>query len=124
MELNIFFRSVVDSDNAPIVICGLDHTIVYMNPEAVRRYAKRGGSALIGKSLLDCHNVDSCGKIEKVLEWFGSSENNNKVFTFHNEKENKDVYMVALRDPEQKLIGYYEKHESRTPDISKKYNIT
>lgn len=26
-------------------------------------------------------------------------------------KENKDVYIVALRDESKTLIGYYEKHE-------------
>lgn len=31
----------------------------------------------------------------------------------HNDKENKDVYTVALRDDDGKLIGYYEKHEYR-----------
>lgn len=36
----------------------------------------------------------------------------NLIYTFHKEKQNKDVYMVALRDRE-KLIGYYEKHEYR-----------
>ena len=32
------FRAVIDSDGEPVVICTLDHTIVYMNPTAVRRY--------------------------------------------------------------------------------------
>lgn len=29
------------------------------------------------------------------------------------DKENKDVYMVALHDDTGVLIGYYEKHEYR-----------
>ena len=33
--------------------------------------------------------------------------------TIRNDKENKDVYMVALRDDDGTLIGYYEKHEYR-----------
>ena len=40
----------------------------------------------------------------------------------HNEKQNKDVYMVALRD-ESKLIGYYEKHEYRNSETMKPYNL-
>ena len=51
--------------------------------------------------------------IDKVLAWFKASEDNNIMYTFHNEKENKDVYMVALRDDDKTLIGYYEKHEYR-----------
>ena len=35
------------------------------------------------------------------------------MYTYRNDKENKDVYMVALRDGDGTLIGYYEKHEYR-----------
>lgn len=116
-------KSVIDSDEAAVVICDLDHTVVYMNPAAVKRYAKRGGAALIGLSLLACHNADSNKKINRVLEWFRKSEKNNKVFTYHNAAENKDVYMIALRDDTGKLIGYYEKHEYRTPESMKLYDF-
>ena len=37
---NNFFKSVIDADDAPVVICDLEHTIVYMNPTAVKRYEK------------------------------------------------------------------------------------
>jgi hypothetical protein len=116
MKISALFKSIVDSDIAPIVICETDHQIVYMNPAAVERYAKRGGASLIGKSLLDCHNDESNKKIKSIVEWFGESDENNRVFTFHNPKENKDVYMIALRDERGVLIGYYEKHEYRTPE--------
>ncbi len=121
MKLSHFFKSVIDSDIAPIVICDTDHTIIYMNPTAVERYAKRGGDKLIGKSLLDCHNADSNQKIKSVLEWFGKSADNNRIFTFHNPKENKDVYMIALRNDSGELIGYYEKHESRGHETEAPY---
>ena len=39
-----------------------------------------------------------------------------------NAKQNKDVYMVALRD-EGKLIGYYEKHEYRNTETMKQYDL-
>ena len=123
MELSVFFKSIVDSEEAPVVVCSLDHTIIYMNPAAVKRYEKRGGEALIGKSLLDCHNADSNGKIQKIVDWFGMDRNNNKVFTFYNEKENKDVYMVALRSEDGTLIGYYEKHEYRSREAGSLYNL-
>ncbi|EKC69670.1 hypothetical protein LEA_08169, partial [human gut metagenome] len=42
----------------------------------------------------------------------------------HNEKQNKDVYMVALRDADKKLIGYYEKHEYRNKENMEKYHMT
>lgn len=111
--MNQFFKSIIDMDIMPVVICDLEHTIIYMNPSATERYSKRGGYSLVGKSLLDCHNEKSNIIIKKVVEWFGKDKNNNRIFTYHNPKENKDVYMIALRNDNGKLIGYYEKHESR-----------
>lgn len=123
MKLSVFFKSVIDSDIAPVVICSADHTIIYINPSAAQRYAKKGGYDLVGKSLLDCHNSDSNIKIKKVVEWFGESPDNNRMYTFHNPKENKDVYMIALRDESGELIGYYEKHEYRTAENADTYNF-
>ena len=61
--------------------------------------------------------------INRVLNWFRESKDNNRIFTFRNEKENKDVYMVALRDDSGELIGYYEKHEYRNHETQSKYNM-
>lgn len=124
MELTQFFKSILDEDKAPVVICSLDHTIIYMNPSAIKRYSGYGGATLLGKSLLDCHNKKSCEMINKVLDWFRASCENNRVHTFYNQKENKDVYMIALRDDSRELIGYYEKHEYRNRDNNKFYSIT
>jgi len=121
--LNQMMKSVLEQERASVVLCDLEHTIVYMNPAAVGRYAKRGGAKLLGKSLLLCHNPESNQIIEKVLAWFKESADHNMIYTFYNEKENKDVYMVALRDEEKKLIGYYEKHEYRTKETAKQYDF-
>ena len=112
----------MDQDRAAVVICNLNHEIIYMNPAAVNSYEKRGGDKLMGKNLLECHNQELRGKIQQVVEWFAEEESHNIVYTFHNEKQNKDVYMVALRD-EGKLIGYYEKHEYRTSETMKTYDL-
>ena len=117
-----YFKSIVDQDRAAVVICNLEHEIIYMNPAAVRNYEKWGGDQLMGKSLLDCHNPESVKRIKKVVDWFAADESHNIVYTFHNEKQNKDVYMVALRD-EGKLIGYYEKHEYRDAETMKTYDL-
>ena len=102
VNLNEIFKSVLNADRAAVVICDLEHTIIYMNPVAVARYEKWGGKALLGKSLLDCHNEKSREMIQK---------------------ENKDVYMVALRNDSGDLIGYYEKHEYRNRETMKMYDI-
>ena len=123
MELYEFFKSVIDMDTSAVVICDLSHKIVYMNPAAAERYSKRGGTKLVGSSLLDCHGKAGNEKIKQVSEWFGKSPANTLVYTFYNEKENKDVYMIALRDGSGKLIGYYEKHEYRNRETMEMYKM-
>lgn len=51
------------------------------------------------------------------------SKEHNRMYTFYNEKENKDVYMVALRDEQGELIGYYEKHEYRNREQGEPYDF-
>lgn len=122
-ELTEFFKGVVDADRAAVVICDLAHRIVYMNPAAIERYRTRGGSGLLGQNLLDCHNERSREMIVKVLDWFRKSSDNNVVYMSFNPKENKDVYMVALRNEAGELIGYYEKHEYRSRETMKMYDM-
>ena len=117
MELSKFFKSVLEQDTAPVVICDLEHTVVYMNPASISRYH----TDLTGKSLKACHNADSSAKIDRVVAWFAESKDNNIVYTSRNDKENKDVYMVALRDDNGTLIGYYEKHEYRNQETKTLY---
>lgn len=119
MNLNSFFKSVIDQDPSPIVICNLEHTVVYMNLASVSRYH----TDLTGKSIKQCHNAKSNEKIGRVVAWFKESKDNNIVFTYHSEKENKDVYMVALRDDNGTLIGYYEKHEYRSKENAELYKM-
>ena len=118
------YKSVLDADRSAVVICDPKHTIIYMNPVAVKRYEKWGGKDLMGKSLLDCHNEKSRESINRVLDWFRASKDNNIVYTFYNVKENKDVYMVALRNDAGELIGYYEKHEYRNRETMEFYDLS
>ena len=117
-----FYKSIIDQDRAAVVICNLEHEIIYMNPAAIKNYEKWGGDKLISNSLMECHNPNSREMIEKVVNWFAADESHNLVYTYHNEKQNKDVYMVALRE-EGKLIGYYEKHEYRNVETMEFYDL-
>ena len=75
------------------------------------------------KSIID---EDKCAVVicnRKVAAWFADSADHNRIYTFHNEKENRDVYMVALRDEDGTLIGYYEKHEYRNAEESGLYQF-
>ncbi|MBQ9375140.1 MAG: PAS domain-containing protein [Ruminococcus sp.] len=122
MQLNQFFKSIIDTDRQAVVVCDTEHTIIYMNPSAEKRYEKRGGVMLIGQSILDCHSPKSRESILKIVEWFSKSKDNNIVHTFYNKNDNIDFYMIALRDEKGELIGYYEKHENRNVDDMKFYD--
>lgn len=121
--MHSFFKSVIDTDRSAIVICNTEHTVIYMNPAAIQRYSKRGGESLVGKSLLDCHNEESNEIIKRVVAWFSKSTDNNMIYTYKNVAENMDVYMVALRNANGELIGYYEKHEYRAFETAKTYDF-
>ena len=34
MNLNVYFKSVLEQDTAAVVLCNLEHEIIYMNPAA------------------------------------------------------------------------------------------
>ena len=118
-----FFKSLIDQDTNPIVLCDTEHVIRYMNPAAVVSYAAYGGEALLGKSVMDCHRPASREAIKKVMAWFAQSKENNRVHTMYVARENLDVYMVALRNDTGELIGYYEQQIFRTADDTPLYQM-
>lgn len=124
MDMNPFFKSVVDQNPQAIVICDPQHTILYVNPAAQEKYAKRGYPSLVGRSVLDCHSPASRERIDRVVKWFAESPEHNLVYTFHKMPDNVDLYMIALRDENGELIGYYERYEPRNPETRKPYDLT
>ena len=48
-DLNAYFKSIIDQDRESVVICDLNHIIIYMNPAAVVDYKKYGGAAPAGQ---------------------------------------------------------------------------
>ena len=115
--INKYFKSIIDQTEEPVVICDLDFKILYMNNIAITNYNKN----LVGKNLRDCHNADSNKKMEQIIDWFRKDTKNNKVYTYHSNKSNCDTYIVALRDENQELIGFYERHISRNVDTNERY---
>lgn len=84
-----------------------------MNPAAVQHYNREGGGALLGRSIFACHGPKTQRRMQRILEWFMEDPGNNSVYEGPGTSENKDVYMVALRDARGQVIGYYEKHDYR-----------
>jgi PAS domain-containing protein len=61
-ELGALFEGL----RAAVTVANEDHRIVFMNDLAIEHYATRGGEALVGTNLLDCHNAESQAKIRQM----------------------------------------------------------
>lgn len=101
-------RAILDSLDTPILVADVGHIVRYMNRAAVAHYP--GGKSLLGRSLLECHTPHSQEIILKTLEdlYAGAEER------LISENEERRVYMRAVRDPEGRLLGYYERYERKT----------
>lgn len=53
---------------SPITVCDTDGIIVAMNQASRLNFEKRGGGALVGTSLFDCHPETANQKIRKMLQ--------------------------------------------------------
>jgi DUF438 domain-containing protein len=51
---------------AIITVADEDGRIIFLNDLGIEHYADRGGAALIGTSLRDCHNPSSQSKIREI----------------------------------------------------------
>lgn len=51
--------ALFDGLRAAVTVADEEYRIIFMNDLALEHYADRGGEALIGTNLLDCHNDES-----------------------------------------------------------------
>jgi len=121
LDLSDFFRGIIDSEEGPIVICNLDYRIVYENPSALRYYSKV--SDLTGRLLESVMDEEMMSKVVMSVEWFKEDRKNNKVFALHDENNNMDMYILAIRNVNGELIGFYGRREDRTPDQGKEFDL-
>jgi nitrogen-specific signal transduction histidine kinase len=96
---------VLDSLTDPVLVADTEHTVVYMNSVAVDHYT--GGEALMGTSLLDCHNEHSRKMMIEVLAALRAGEEERLI----SDDEKRRIYMRAVRDEAGELVGYYERYE-------------
>jgi len=96
---------VLDSFTDPVLVADTEHTVVYMNRAAVGHYSE--GAALMGTSLLDCHNEHSQEVMIEVLAALQAGEEERLVF----EDKKERIYMRAVLDESGDLVGYYERYE-------------
>jgi len=96
---------VLNSLADPVLVADPGHTVIYMNNAAVGHYT--GGEALMGTSLLDCHNEHSQKVMIEVLAGLRSGEKERLI----SDDEKRRIYMRAVRDEAGEVVGYYERHE-------------
>ncbi|MBD3237685.1 MAG: PAS domain-containing protein [Candidatus Eisenbacteria bacterium] len=97
--------AILDSLPDPVLLADATHTIRYMNRAAAAHYSE--GAALLGRSLLDCHNAESNRVIRETLAAMQAGEQERLI----SEGEGQRVYMRAVRAPGGELLGYYERYE-------------
>ena len=113
MEQLKLLTLILDSWNESVVFVDTNHIIRYMNTPAIKHYAKWGN--VLGKSIFDCHNADSC-KI--IRDCFARLQNGEEEVLFADNEKHR-VYMRGVRDPKGNLIEYYERYES--PPLKAEY---
>jgi DUF438 domain-containing protein len=97
--------SILDSLRDPLLFADTDHVTRYMNTSAIEHYDE--GESLIGRSVLDCHNVQSQETIVEVLTAMQAGEEERLI----TDNEEHRIYMRAVRDADGQLLGYYERYE-------------
>ena len=97
--------AILDSMKDPVLFADTDHMIRYMNKTAATYYKE--GTALLGTSLMDCHNAESQKIMIEVLAALENGEDERMI----TDTEKHRIYMRAVRDGNGRVIGYYERYE-------------
>jgi len=72
-----------------VTVCDLDGVVLAMNARAGQTFAKWGGAALVGKSLLDCHPGPARAKLLGLLASGGSN-----AYTIEKQGVRKLIYQA------------------------------
>jgi len=96
--------AILESLKDPVMFVDTGHIIRYMNKAAVAHFDD--GEALLGTSVLDCHNEHSCKVIVETLAAMRQGEDERLI----TDNEKHRIYMRAVRDASGEVIGYYERY--------------
>ena len=99
-------ESILDAYSYEIVFVDRQHIVRYMNKTAKERYGNR---VQINQSLFNCHNENYRVKIEEFLKRADAGEN--EMFETYNTKTGEREFFVPVRNYDQQVIGYFERHE-------------
>jgi PAS domain-containing protein len=97
--------ALLDSLKDRLLLADTDHIVRYMNKAAIAYYKE--GDALLGTSLLDCHNERSQQMMVEILAEMHQGLEERLI----TDNEKYRIYMRVVRDPEGRVLGYYERYE-------------
>ena len=100
--------ALLDSLKDPFLFADTGHVIRHMNKAAVAHYKE--GAALLGRSLLDCHNEKSREQIREIAAAMQAGDVEERLIT---DNEKQRIFMRAVRDDAGRLLGYYERYEPK-----------
>jgi len=109
MELLEYLMDLLNSIDEEIVLVDTNHKIVFLNIAAKKNYKERFGENLEGKSIFNCHNENSKKIILDVFEKLKQGEDKVEI----EGTPTKRSFVLAVRDSQGKLVGYFEKFETR-----------
>ena len=98
--------AILDSLKGPVLFADTEHMTRYMNRAAMAYYEE--GEALIGRSLLDCHNEESQQMMIDILAAMQADGLEEQLITDNDEHR---IYMRAVRAQDGRVLGYYERYE-------------
>ncbi len=96
---------ILDNWHKPLIFVDYNHIIRYLNKPAKKKYAKYGD--VVGKSLLDCHNENSCRLIK---EGFATLQTGAEEVLLSDTPKSR-YYIHAVRDEQGNLLGYYDRYD-------------
>jgi hypothetical protein len=103
-----FMKTLLDSLKDPFLFADTGHIIRYMNKAAIAHYEE--GEALLGRSVLDCHNETSRRQMIEILAAMQAGLEERLI----TDNEKHRIFMRAVRDADGRLLGYYERYEPPT----------
>jgi PAS domain-containing protein len=101
-----FLAAILDSLQDPVLVADPQHVTRYMNKAAMAYYDE--GEALLGRSLLDCHNAQSQQMMIDILAAMQADGLEEQLIT---DNKKHRIYMRAVRDATGQVLGYYERYE-------------
>jgi PAS domain-containing protein len=81
---------------AAVTVADEEYRIVFMNDLAIEHYGSRGGAALIGTNLLDCHNAESQTELYQMYSRYRVGD---LYPTRHREKTGDGIWKSAIFIP-------------------------